>query len=107
MRAMKDIHGKAKWNLVNLKDIEGIVRIREFGVEKYKDPENWKKVAPIDYVNAVKRHLTEMDEKGMFSLDRESGMPHIWHIGCNYYFLAYFERMKSEAEHKQVADNAN
>ena len=92
----KDTKGKAQWNLVNMKDLEGIVRIREFGVEKYNDPENWKRVDPVDYVNAIKRHLSEMDEHGIYSLDDESGMPHIWHIGCNYYFLSHFCRIGKE-----------
>ena len=89
---MKDTKGKANWSLINLKDIEPITRVREHGTKKYKDPYNWVRVDPVDYVNAIKRHLTEMDENGIYGLDDESGLPHINHIQCNAYFLSYFER---------------
>ncbi len=101
----KDLKGKADWSLINLKDIEGIVRIREFGSTKYNDRDNWQLVKPIDFVNAIKRHLAEMDEHGIDSLDDESGMPHIWHIGCNYNFLSNFYRtgrIKDGKEEKET-----
>ena len=85
---IKDTEGKPRWNLINLKGIEGIVKVREFGDIKYTNSKGWRKVDPIDWVNAIKRHLTEMDEKGIFSCDDESGLPHIWHIGCNFFFLS-------------------
>ena len=96
VQEVKDTKNKPNWSLVSLKGFENVVKVREFGVKKYKDPENWKKVDPVDYLNAIKRHITEIDEKGLFSVDEESGLPHLAHIACNAYFLDYFERKSHE-----------
>lgn len=86
----KNSEGKLKWRLVNLKYLEGLVRVREYGNKIYSDPENWRAVNIHDIFDALKRHIVEMDNKGIFSLDKESGLPHIWHILCNTYFLCAF-----------------
>lgn len=93
MNEAKDKQGKPNWNLINLKAFEGVVGVREYGVEKYKDPNNWMKVSQEDYFSAAKRHLIEMDDKGIDSVDNESGLKHIDHLLCNLYFIR--ERMKS------------
>ena len=90
---MKDTKNKPDWSLVNLKNLEGICAVRSFGVQKYKDPENWKNVAPEDYSSAAIRHLAEMQDKGLYSRDAESGLLHIDHLATNAYFLSYFARM--------------
>ena len=88
MDTVKDTKGKTKWSLISLKGIEGIVKVREFGNKKYVNLEGWKRVPVENWVDAIKRHLTCMDEEGIFSLDKESKLPHIWHIGCNFFFLS-------------------
>ena len=88
MEEFKQKAGKLNWNLVNLKNLEGLVRIREYGVEKYKDPENWKKVNPEDCFSALKRHIVEMDNSGIYSLDKESNLRHLDHSLCNLYFMS-------------------
>ena len=90
---MKDTKNKPDWSLVNLKNLEGIVRAREYGTKKYKDPENWKNVAPADYLAAMIRHIAQMQDKGLYSRDAESGLLHIDHLATNAYFLSYFARM--------------
>ena len=92
---MKDTKNKPDWSLVNLKNLEGICAVRGFGVKKYKDPENWKNVAPDKYLVAAIRHMVQMQDKGLYSRDEESGLLHIDHLACNAYFLSYFARMNA------------
>ena len=44
--------GKARLTLVPRKIITAIARVRDFGCEKYKDPDNWKLVKPERYLAA-------------------------------------------------------
>jgi hypothetical protein len=72
---------------------QSVVRVREYGVKKYKDKDNWKKVEQSRWQNAMLRHLMEYI-KDEDSKDEESGLRHIDHIACN---LAYIlENMKGE-----------
>ena len=100
----KDIIGKVPWEHVNLKDLEGICWIRKHGIDKYKNPDNWKLVDPKYYLSATLRHITKMQDKGLFSLDDESNLPNIDHVLCDMMFIKYFMRMKEEAE---KLDNTN
>lgn len=70
-----------------------VVRVREYGILKYKDKDNWKKVNRSRWENALIRHLMEYI-KDPYSKDEESGLRHIDHIACN---LAYIlENMEGE-----------
>ena len=78
--------GKAQLTLVPRKIIWDIAAIREYGNEKYGDPENWRQVSDERYRNAAFRHfLAYLDDPK--SVDQESGMPHLWHLACNVAFL--------------------
>ena len=78
--------GKAQLTLVPRKIIWDIAAIREYGNEKYGDPENWRQVSDERYRNAAFRHfLAYLDDPN--SVDQESGMPHLWHLACNIAFL--------------------
>ena len=86
----KDDTGKRKLSLVPRKIIWDIAAIREYGTEKYGDPDNWKKVEPQRYRDAAFRHFLKYldDPEG---LDEESGLPHLWHLACNIAFLCEME----------------
>lgn len=88
-------NGKARLSLVPGKIIYAIARIREYGVKKYHDPENWKKVEPERYRDAMYRHMVAYinDPEGV---DEESGLPHLWHLACNAAFLCEMEKMDPE-----------
>lgn len=74
----KDITGKTRLNLIPPRSQEAIAKIREFGAAKYTDEWGWREVVPADQlIEAAKRHLLAYD-KGEI-LDKESGMPHLWH----------------------------
>ena len=82
--------GKPRPSLVPVSLIEAVTQIREYGCQKYKDPDNWKKVDPERYKNALYRHWLAYlsGEKN----DKESGRPHLWHMACNIAFLIEMEK---------------
>lgn len=77
-------------SLVPIEAIAAIRAVRLFGVMKYHDPDNWKRVEPQRYKDAAYRHwLAYLDgEKN----DPESGLPHLWHLACNIAFLIELEK---------------
>lgn len=84
-------NGKPKLSLVPTEIINCIAKVRMFGVEKYHDPDNWKKVEKERYIDALYRHLLKYINDNN-SVDEESGLPHLWHIACNVAFLCEMER---------------
>lgn len=82
--------GKAMLTLVPRKIIWAIARIREYGCEKYTDPDNWKRVEVERYRDAMFRHwLAYLDNP--HGVDHESGLPILWHCACNLAFLIELE----------------
>ena len=81
--------GKPRPTLVPVSLIEAVASIREYGVAKYHDPDNWKKVDAERYRNAAFRHWLAYI-KGE-KLDPESGLPHLHHCACNLAFLIEME----------------
>ena len=77
--------GKVQPTLCPIGIIEAVARIREYGVKKYGDPENWRNVEPQRYKDAAYRHWLAY-LKGE-EVDAESGLPHLWHLACNIAFL--------------------
>ena len=82
--------GKPRPTLVPVSLIEAVASIREYGVAKYHDPDNWKKVDAERYRNAAYRHWLAYI-KGE-KLDPESGLPHLHHCACNLAFLIEMEK---------------
>ncbi len=83
--------GKLPLTLVPSEIIRNIASVREHGTQKYKDPENWRKVEVERYRDAIYRHwLAYLDNPA--GVDKESGLPHLWHIACNISFLCELER---------------
>ena len=88
----KHDEGKAQLSLVPPKIIYAIAAIRRFGSEKYGDPENWRKVEPQRYRDAMYRHMLAYIEDP-HGVDEESGLPHLWHLACNAAFLCELDDM--------------
>lgn len=83
--------GKPKLTLVPRQIIFDIARVREYGVEKYKDPDNWKRVEIERYRDAAFRHfMAYLDNP--YGVDNESGLPHLSHLACNIAFLCEMQR---------------
>lgn len=79
--------GKLQLRLVPTQIIRDIAQVRMYGITKYKDPENWKRVELERYIDAMLRHtLAFWDDP--FGVDEESGIPHYKHAECNWAFIS-------------------
>lgn len=87
--------GKLELSLVNPELVKAVAEVRMYGTEKYGDSENWRKVEPKRYVDALYRHL--LAYIGGNEVDEESGLSHLSHMACNISFLLDKEYLK---EHK-------
>ena len=87
--------GKLELSLVNPQLVKAVAEVRMYGTEKYGDSENWRKVEPKRYVDALYRHLLAYIEGN--EVDEESGLSHLSHMACNISFLLDEEYLK---EHK-------
>ena len=87
--------GKPRVSLVPTEIINCIARVREYGTEKYHDPENWKRVEKERYIDAMFRHLLAYvnDHQGK---DEESGLPHLWHLATNVAFLCELDKQEEK-----------
>ena len=88
----KSDYGKAKLSLCPRRIIWDVAAIREYGNRKYPDggPDNWTVVEVERYRDAAYRHfLRYLDDP--YSIDLESGYPHLWHLACNIAFLCEME----------------
>lgn len=95
-QSLKTDAGKPRISLVPLKAFaEDVAEVREFGVQKYKDVESWKKVSVDRYVDAMLRHLLAWleDPNGVAE---DSGINHFKHFECNVAFIAYLLREKEK-----------
>ena len=82
--------GKPKLSMVPRRILYDIARVREYGAEKYGDPDNWRQVDIQRYRDAAFRHfMSYLDDPG--GKDEESGLSHIAHLACNIAFLCEME----------------
>lgn len=89
--------GKPRLTLVPRAIIWGIAKVREYGDNKYGDPDNWKTVEVQRYRDAAFRHfMMYLDNPD--ALDDESGLPHLDHLGCNIAFLRELEKHRYTRE---------
>jgi hypothetical protein len=80
--------GKPRWSLVHFNSMLPMVRVLEFGAQKYDD-HNWKKgLVPKEILESMMRHTADLMDG--ITHDKETGLPHIGHIQCNAMFYSYF-----------------
>lgn len=84
--------GKLELSLVNPRLVKAVAEVRMYGTKKYGDSENWRKVEPKRYVDALYRHLLAYIEGN--EVDEESGLSHLAHMACNISFLLDEEYLK-------------
>lgn len=94
--------GKVRPTLVPISVVGAIAQVREYGCQKYKDPNNWKLVEPERYRDALYRHW--LAYLGGETNDEESGLPHLWHLACNAAFLIELEQKEKVAEDAKKLD---
>ena len=90
-QSIKADAGKPQLTLVPRQILFDIAKVRAFGVKKYGDPDNWKKVEIQRYRDAAFRHFMAYldDPQGN---DKESGLSHLAHLACNIAFLCELEK---------------
>lgn len=71
---VKDRNGKPMMRLILPNAATALCRIREYGLKKYPDAENWKSVPMSDWEDALFRHLMKFlngeekdDENAVYS----------------------------------------
>lgn len=79
--------GKPRLTLVPPQILFDIAEVREYGLKKYGDPENWRNVDYQRYIDAAFRHWVEF-VKDPKSVDPESGIAHYKHVECNMAFIS-------------------
>ena len=102
-QTIKSDKGKIRPTLVPRQIIRAIAVVRGYGLEKYGDAECWQAVEPERYRDAAYRHwLAYLDDPN--GVDRESGLPHLWHMATNLAFLIELdhERIKKSGELKMT-----
>jgi len=80
--AVKFDNGKPRMDLLPPKALEGIAKVFTFGAKKYHDF-NYKTGKGLDWNRpqaALERHMTAWNDGE--DIDPESGMPHLYHVGC-------------------------
>ena len=85
--------GKMRISIVPLQIVSDIAEVREYGIKKYSDPDNWKRVEIERYANALFRHFQAF-LRDPASVDDESGIEHYKHMACNMAFIC--ELMKEK-----------
>jgi hypothetical protein len=99
---MKDDGGKPKMSLLSMsRALTAVVRILEHGAAKY-DRENWRKVSPDRYRDALGRHLmdyyAQRAQGVVIPLDKDSGLPVMAHIACDALFTLELETKGNDDE---------
>lgn len=85
---MKFDTDKPKWSLLPLGVVAAVVRVLTFGAKKYA-PDNWKKIDPERYYDALFRHV-EARRNGE-RLDPETQEHHYAHAICCLMFMWWLD----------------
>lgn len=98
-KAIRHNAGKLEWSLVDFRSLESLVRVLEFGKQKYSR-NNWKKgLYTRETCESLLRHTYAFLEGQ--DLDEESGLSHIGHIMFNAMALAHMLREKPEFDNRK------
>lgn len=82
--------GKPRLSLVPPILIRAVGTVMTHGAEKYGEG-NWKNVEPERYRDALARHYCDYMEDP-YGVDKQSGLPHLYHLACNVAFLLELEK---------------
>ena len=105
MGGIKYDEGKAPLDLLDPLALEGLANVLAFGAKKY-DAHNWRKgLACSRLIAALIRHLFAIMRGEMN--DKESGLPHIDHVGCCWMFLANMLKTREDMNDLYKVNNEN
>lgn len=96
LQGAKSDAGKLQLSVVPPEIIESVARVRAYGNAKYADPDNWRRVLPDKFHEALLRHILKSWEDP-YAVDPESGLLHLEHAACN---IAFLLAMKEKAYDK-------
>jgi hypothetical protein len=97
-KALRYNEGKPRYSLIDFKTLEPMVRVLEFGEQKYSR-DNWKKgLDTNEILDSMLRHITALQSGEL--IDAESGQSHAGHIMCNAMFLQYMLNQKTNNDTK-------
>lgn len=82
----KNDDGKLQLSAVPPELIRAVAAVRAYGKAKYAEAEDWTKVEPKRFHEALLRHALACWEDP-YSVDTESGLPSLWHLATNAAFL--------------------
>lgn len=89
---------KPKWHLVHMKSLEPLVRVMEFGADKY-GPKDWMKGLDRETIlDCLMRHLIALMDGE--EVDSESLQHHIGHIMANAMMYSYFNVISEDKSSK-------
>lgn len=97
----KNDKGKLHLNYVPSELIRAVAEVRELGTEKYGTPDNWKRVEPERFHQALLRHcLAVWDDP--WAVDEESGLLALAHIATNCAFLLAMHKEQDEQDDERL-----
>ncbi len=97
---------KPRLSLVPSEIIRCIARIREYGQKKYgEQADHWDEVEIERYRDAAYRHLLNYIDNPDKGIDKESGLPHLWHLACNVAFLCELEKRREDEKNGKPETN--
>ena len=89
-KAMKQTTGKDRFHLLSDEFVLEMVRVRQHGCEKYAEGDWMRGREWSDYIDAMRRHITDFN--GGSDRDLDSGLSHMAHVAVNAMFLYWFCR---------------
>ena len=92
---MKFSQGKPRWSLLPPDEIEEVVKVLTEGAKKYKD-NNWQKVDPKEYLDALGRHINAYRKGEKYDVG----------VDFNDFTPISFKEVKEKIEF-QIANNVN
>ena len=102
--AVKHDDGKPDWSLVPFEALEGMVKVLEFGAQKYAGW-NWTTNGGFPYTRVLRSCLRHVFAymRGEDN-DPESGLSHIHHAMCNLLFISHYigNKEKYNKDDRQV-----
>ena len=98
MSGLRHNTGKLKWSLVDYPSLEPLVKVLEFGTEKYSAENSKRGLQTREIIESLLRHTYALLENE--DNDPESGLPHVGHILANAMFLSYMINNKPEYDNR-------
>lgn len=98
--ATRENEGKPRWGLVPQSALLPMVRVLEYGAQKYEAWNFTKGLSITEICESLKRHLDAFMEGQ--DADEESGLSHIGHIQANALFLSWMLQHRPEMDDRFI-----